>query len=125
MIFGKNPIHNDKAFELITCHTLGHIIFNTYGKNMFLQKYILLYECRQNQKKNNFQNQSFEILNQPRLKLMLHVSSALERTMYDFKNSFFPNFLLIHRAKYIFSIDMFCVYHFKAKIHGVSPSTFY
>ena len=40
--------------------------------------------------------------------------------MYDFKNSFFPNFLLIHRAKYIFSRVMFCLYHFRAKIHGVS-----
>ena len=39
--------------------------------------------------------------------------------MYDFKNSFFPNFLLIHRAKYIFSRDMFCLYHFRAKIHGM------
>ena len=46
-------------------------------------------------------------------------SSALKRTMYDFKNSFFPNFLLIYRAKYIFSRDMFCLYHFGAKIHGV------
>ena len=39
--------------------------------------------------------------------------------MYDFKNSFFPNFLSIHRAKYISSRAMFCLYHFGAKIHGV------
>ena len=50
----------------------------------------------------------------------MQFSSALKRTMYDFKNSFFPNFLLIHRAKYIFSRDMFCLHHFRAKIHGVS-----
>ena len=42
--------------------------------------------------------------------------------MYHFKNSFFPNSLIIHRAKYIFSIDMFCLYHFGAKIHGVLNS---
>ena len=45
----------------------------------------------------------------------MQFSSALKRTMYDFKNSFFPNFLLFHRAKYIFSKDMFCLYHFRAK----------
>ena len=50
---------------------------------------------------------------------MVQFSSALKRTMYNFKNSFFPNFLLIRRVKYIFSRDMFCLYHFKAKIHGV------
>ena len=50
---------------------------------------------------------------------MVQFSSALKRTMYDFKNSFFSNFLLTHRAKYIFSRDMFCLYHFRAKIHGV------
>ena len=50
---------------------------------------------------------------------MVQFSLALKRTMYDFKNSFFPNFLLTHRAKYIFSRDMFCLYHFRAKIHGV------
>ena len=43
----------------------------------------------------------------------------LERTMYDFKNSFSPAFVYIHRAKYIFSRDMFCLPHFWAKIHGV------
>ena len=49
----------------------------------------------------------------------MQFSPALKRTMYDFKNSFFPNFLFIHRAKYIFSRDMFCLYHFRAKIHSV------
>ena len=39
--------------------------------------------------------------------------------MYDLKNSFFPIFLLIHRATYIFSRDMFWRYHFRAKIQGV------
>ena len=52
---------------------------------------------------------------------MVQFSSALKRTMYDFKNSFFHNFLLIHRAKYIFSRDTFCLYHFRSKIHGVCP----
>ena len=33
---------------------------------------------------------------------MVQFSLALKRTMYDFKNSFLPNFLLVHRAKYIF-----------------------
>ena len=51
---------------------------------------------------------------------MVQFSLALKRTMYDFKNSFFPDFLLIHRAKYIFSRDMFCLYHFRAKIHSVA-----
>ena len=31
----------------------------------------------------------------------------LERTMYDFKNSLFTNFLLVHEAKYFFFKDMF------------------
>ena len=31
----------------------------------------------------------------------------LERPIYDFKNSFSPDFVCIHRAKYIFSRDMF------------------
>ena len=44
----------------------------------------------------------------------------LEKTMYDFKNSFSPDFICIHRAKYIFSKDMFCLPHFWTKIHGVS-----
>ena len=39
--------------------------------------------------------------------------------MYDFKNSFFANVVVIHRAKYIFSKDMFCLYHIGAKIGGV------
>ena len=39
--------------------------------------------------------------------------------MYDFKNSFSSAFLHIHRAKYSFSGDMFCLSHFWAKIHGV------
>ena len=39
--------------------------------------------------------------------------------MYNFKNSFSPDFLTIHRAKHIFSRDMFCLYRFGAKIHGV------
>ena len=52
----------------------------------------------------------------------MQFSSALKRTMCHFKNFFFPNFLLIHSAKYIFSRDMFCLYHFRAKIHGVLSS---
>ena len=43
--------------------------------------------------------------------------------MYDFKNSLFPNFLLIHRAKYVFSRDMFCLPYFSATIHCVHPSS--
>ena len=43
----------------------------------------------------------------------------LERPMYDFKNSFSFAFVYIHRAKYIFSRDMFCLPYFWAKIHGV------
>ena len=43
----------------------------------------------------------------------------LERPMYDFKKSFSPAFVYIHRAKYIFSRDMFCLPHFWPKIHGV------
>ena len=49
---------------------------------------------------------------------------SLARTMYKFKNSFFPNFLLIHRAKYIFSRDVFFLYHFRAKIHGMIQSIY-
>ena len=33
---------------------------------------------------------------------MVQFSSALKRTMYNFKNSFPPAFVYIHRAKYIF-----------------------
>ena len=54
-----------------------------------------------------------------RLALMVQCSSALKRTMYDIKNFFCLNFILISRVKYIFSRDMFCLYHFRAKIHGV------
>ena len=43
----------------------------------------------------------------------------LKRPMYHFKNYFFPAFVYIHKAKYIFSRDMFCLPHFWAKIHGV------
>ena len=43
----------------------------------------------------------------------------LRRPMYDFKNSFSPAFIYILRAKYNFSRDMFCLYHFWAKIHRV------
>ena len=50
----------------------------------------------------------------------MQFSLALKRTMYNFKNCFFPNYLLIHRAEYIFSRYMLCLYHFRAKIHGVS-----
>ena len=53
---------------------------------------------------------------------MVQFSSDLKRTIYDFKNSFFPNLVLIHRAKYIFS-DMLCLYHFWARIHGVVRKT--
>ena len=52
----------------------------------------------------------------------MQFSSALKRTMYYFKNSSFPNFLLIHRARYIFSRDMICLYHFKAKIYDVKET---
>ena len=51
--------------------------------------------------------------------------SAAKRMMYDFKNSLFPNFLLTYRAKYIFSRDIFCLYHFRAKIHGVYCTFFF
>ena len=43
----------------------------------------------------------------------------LKRPMYEFKNSFSLAFVYIHRAKYIFSRDMFFLPHFWAKIHGV------
>ena len=42
-----------------------------------------------------------------------------ECPMYDFKILFFLILSYIHRAKYIFSSDMFCLHHFWAKIHGV------
>ena len=48
----------------------------------------------------------------------LLVRWQLERTMYDFKNSFSPAFVYIHRTKYIFSRNMFCLPHFWAKIHS-------
>ena len=44
--------------------------------------------------------------------LIVQFSSALKRKMYDFKNSFFPNFVFISRVEYVFSEDMFCIYHF-------------
>ena len=44
----------------------------------------------------------------------------LKRPMYDFKNSFSSAFVYIHRAKYIFSRDMFCLPYLWAKIHCVS-----
>ena len=40
--------------------------------------------------------------------------------MYDFKNRFSPDFVCIHRAKYIFSRYMFCLPYFWGKIQGVS-----
>ena len=50
----------------------------------------------------------------------MQFSSALKRTMYDLKNSFFPNFLLICRAKYIFSRDMFFKRNFELIFHSVN-----
>ena len=49
----------------------------------------------------------------------MQFSLALKRTMYNFKISFFPNFILIQWAKYICPRDLFSPYHFKSKIHGV------
>ena len=43
----------------------------------------------------------------------------LKRPMYNFKDSFPPAFVYIHRVKYIFSRDIFCLPYFWAKIHGV------
>ena len=51
---------------------------------------------------------------------MVQFSSTLKRTKYDLKNSFFPNFLLIHREKYIFSRDMFFKRHFELIYHSVN-----
>ena len=47
------------------------------------------------------------------------VRLQLERPMYNFKNPFCPDFVYIYSAKHIFSRDMFCLYRFGAKIHGV------
>ena len=48
------------------------------------------------------------------------VRRQLESPMYDFKSSFSLAFVYIHRTKYVFSRDMFCLPHFWGKIHGVS-----
>ena len=53
------------------------------------------------------------------LDFMVHVSPALKRTMYEFKNFSSPAFSCQSRPKYIFSRDMFCLYYFWAWIHGV------
>ena len=43
----------------------------------------------------------------------------LERPIYNFKNSFPPDFIYVHRAECIFSRDMFCLYHFRAMIYKI------
>ena len=60
-----------------------------------------------------------------RLDLLVHVSPALKRTIYEFKNFSSPAFNCQSRPKYIFSRDMFSLYHFWAWFHGViqSPSS--
>ena len=42
----------------------------------------------------------------------------------DFKNSFSLYFAFIHRAKYIFSRDIFCLYYFRAKVHSTKGLNF-
>ena len=43
-----------------------------------------------------------------RLNLIVHFSLALERTMYNFKNTFSPNFVFIHTAKYVCTRNVLC-----------------
>ena len=95
------------------------------GKNIG----ILVYLHRQLQGKKNFwlPTLSFWATSQTApasqpigLDFMVHVSPALKRTMYKFKNFSSPAFNCQSRPKYIFSRDMFCLYHFWAWIHGVS-----
>ena len=79
------------------------------GKNIFL------YECKRNQGKRNFWNSTLAFwawlawlawlapaVPPVPLDLMVYVSLALKRTMYNLKNSFSPNFDFIHRTKYVF-----------------------
>ena len=55
-----------------------------------------------------------------RLLSMVQVSMALEGSVYEFK--IFPP-LLLARPKYLPFRDMFCLYHFWAKIHSVTRKT--
>ena len=118
-----------KLGKYLACST--HCEFrlrNGRGKTCLWKKYILVYLHRQKQGKKNFwlptlsfwaTSQTAPVSQLIGLDFMVHASPALKRTMYEFKNYFFPNFLLIHKAKYIFSRDMFCICNFRAKIHGV------
>ena len=101
---------------------------NGRGKTCLWKKYILVYLHRQKQGKKNFwlPTLSFWATSQTApasqpigLDFMVHVSPALKRTMYEFKNFSSPAFNCQSRPKYIFSRDMFCLYHFWAWIQGV------
>ena len=105
---------------------------NGRGKTCLWKKYILVYLHRQKQGKKNFwlPTLSFWATSQTApasqpigLDFMVHVSPALKRTMYEFKNFSSPAFNCQSRPKYIFSRDMFCLYHFWAWIHGVTSRT--
>ena len=90
------------------------------------KKYILLYKCIQKQGKKNFWNRTLGFqaatylapTGRPvKLDLLVHVSSALKRTMEEFKNLSSHGFGYQSCSKYIFSRKM--PPHFWAWIHGV------
>ena len=72
------------------------------GKKEFLKLYIVLLKAGLNCTFMPAKRAGWTVL----------VRWQLKRTMYDLKNYFSPAFVYIHRAKYIFSRDKFCLPYF-------------
>jgi len=102
-----------------------------YRQGMFLEKIYFALWIRRKLEKKEFLK-SYIVLLRAKLNCTIYasqmgllagasqVATRKAGPMYDFKNSFFLAFIYIHRAKYIFSRDMFCPPHFWAKIHCVT-----
>ena len=97
------------------------LLRNGTGKTCLWKKCIFFYDSRKNQGKKNFWKRTLSFWDAISLApavwliwlaLMVQFSSALKRTMCDFKNSFVPNFVFINRVEYVFSKDIFCLYLF-------------
>ena len=108
------------TYHLLVTHC-EFLLRNGTGKTCLWKKYIFFYDSRKNQGKKNFWKRTLSFWDAISLApavwliwlaLMVQFSSALKSTMCDFKNSFYPNFVFINRVEYIFSKDLFCLYHF-------------
>ena len=108
----KNKIGEEKFFEIVHCPFEGWAelhpshrefwLWNDIGKTCLWKKYNLVYFDNQKKGRKNFWIPTLSFWG----------------PCWNF--FFLSDWVCFHRAKYIFSRDMFCLYHFRAKIHGVS-----